>query len=131
MDGGKGGKGPGGRPGDWFCVDCGNSNYAFRDACNRCKGVKSECEGEEGAARAGDWSCASCQTSNFKFRTECHKCSAPKDATPTAEGATDDTKSLKRKSGEEEDLKTGDEEDGASKKSKTDAADESTEADAQ
>merc|ERR1712070_299748 len=46
-------KRPGGAPvagedGNWQCPQCGNVNYAIRDACNRCKAPKPE--GVEGVA---------------------------------------------------------------------------------
>jgi hypothetical protein len=44
---GRGGRGGGGagagaasRDGDWTCSDCGNSNFAWRDTCNRCQSNK-------------------------------------------------------------------------------------------
>jgi len=53
---GSGGGGGGGRqmrPGDWMCSECGNHNFASREACNKCGVPKPEGAGAGGAG-AGD-----------------------------------------------------------------------------
>ncbi|XP_046801985.1 RNA-binding protein cabeza isoform X2 [Lucilia cuprina] len=57
--GGSGGGGPGGnnnvapREGDWKCSSCNNTNFAWRNECNRCKTPKSGDEGGSGGGRGG------------------------------------------------------------------------------
>lgn len=49
--GGFGGGAPapgGGRDGDWLCNGCGNTNFAFRMNCNKCKGPKTAAAGGGG-----------------------------------------------------------------------------------
>lgn len=49
--GGAGGGGGRGREGDWTCGSCSNTNFAWRNECNRCKEPKQE--GAGGAASGG------------------------------------------------------------------------------
>lgn len=91
------------RPGDWTC-SCGQSNFASRSECYKCKTQKPEgADGASGggwggsggnesskrASRPSDWVCP-CGVSNFANRTECFKCSAAKPA--NAERASGDWK---------------------------------------
>ncbi|KAJ7554161.1 hypothetical protein O6H91_06G128800 [Diphasiastrum complanatum] len=75
----------GGREGDWSCSECGNLNYSFRSACNRCKQPKMAVVTRSRAQakwlpRAGDWICNGCRNNNYAFRMECNKCGEPKDS---------------------------------------------------
>mmetsp|Transcript_30355 Transcript_30355/g.36854 ORF Transcript_30355/g.36854 Transcript_30355/m.36854 type:complete len:224 (+) Transcript_30355:288-959(+) len=97
------------RPGDWFCPDCNNKNFAFRDKCHRC-GIDKPADAVDASVshkrgpedfpsqefghqpkmrKAGDWTCTKCQNYNYAFRTECKQCQAPKesatDPAPAAE----------------------------------------------
>lgn len=71
------------RQGDWNCASCGNSNFARRNECYRCK-VSRPNDGGGGSghggfgAKEGDWDCSSCRVSNFARRTECFKCNTPR-----------------------------------------------------
>merc|ERR1719464_1479075 len=61
--GGRGGGGRGGgdqanfsgRPGDWQCsiLDCGNTNFAWRNECNKCQAPKPEGAGGDSGGRGG------------------------------------------------------------------------------
>lgn len=37
-----------GRAGDWRCDSCGNNNFAWRNACNRCSEPKPAGAGDDG-----------------------------------------------------------------------------------
>merc|ERR1719290_273063 len=44
------------RPGDWTCplVDCGNTNFSWRNECNKCQQPKPEgAGGDDGGSRGG------------------------------------------------------------------------------
>ncbi|MBT61316.1 MAG: hypothetical protein CMA63_07190 [Euryarchaeota archaeon] len=91
--------------GDWDCPKCNNSNFAFRQECNRC----GEPRGRGGGGHShrndrrdnrrddrqggrfdrndrrndnrnggGDWDCPKCNNSNFAFRQECNRCGEPR-----------------------------------------------------
>ncbi|CAG5128410.1 unnamed protein product, partial [Candidula unifasciata] len=47
-----GGSGGSGRDGDWTCDDCGNTNFSWRDSCNRCHSSKPG--GDGGSGGGGD-----------------------------------------------------------------------------
>merc|ERR1719325_362339 len=55
--GSMGGAGPGNaRPGDWQCAipSCGNTNFAWRQECNKCQKSKEEClAGGDGGGALG------------------------------------------------------------------------------
>ncbi|KAL6498030.1 hypothetical protein OROGR_028427 [Orobanche gracilis] len=62
MGGGEGGRGIGGKEGDWECSGCHNRNYAFRSFCNRCKQPRLLVDTRTPAnskwlPRIGDWIC--------------------------------------------------------------------------
>ncbi|KAL6551971.1 hypothetical protein OROGR_008125 [Orobanche gracilis] len=62
MGGGEGGRGVGGKEGDWECSGCHNRNYAFRSFCNRCKQPRLLVDTRTPAnskwlPRIGDWIC--------------------------------------------------------------------------
>merc|ERR1719382_1007090 len=44
-----------GRPGDWQCsiLDCGNTNFAWRNECNKCQAPKPEGAGGDSGGRGG------------------------------------------------------------------------------
>jgi len=95
----------GNRGGDWTCPKCKNSNFAFRNQCNRCeaekpsggrgnnsnyqrgrgndsnhqrgRGDRNRGERSDGN-RGGDWTCPKCKNSNFAFRNQCNRCEAEK-----------------------------------------------------
>ncbi|MDP7203797.1 MAG: zinc finger protein, partial [Candidatus Poseidoniaceae archaeon] len=75
----------GDRGGDWTCPKCQNSNFSFRQECNRCQAPRSGGGDRRGGDRrggrdqrgggrrndgdkGGDWTCPKCQNSNFAFR---------------------------------------------------------------
>jgi len=98
------------RDGDWPCpgAGCGNSNFAWRDACNRCQTARPEGysgvkegggggggrggggggRGGGGGGRGGggggrpmeegEWRCLSCKNVNWAKRTECNNCHTKK-----------------------------------------------------
>lgn len=39
----------GGRPNDWTCTSCNNSNYHWRETCNRCQGPRPDGHGSPDA----------------------------------------------------------------------------------
>ena len=41
-----------GHTGDWSCSKCGNHNYAWRPACNKCGAAKDGATGANGRARS-------------------------------------------------------------------------------
>eukprot|EP00931_Biecheleriopsis_adriatica_P038275 TRINITY_DN21934_c0_g1_i3.p1 TRINITY_DN21934_c0_g1~~TRINITY_DN21934_c0_g1_i3.p1 ORF type:complete len:612 (-),score=88.09 TRINITY_DN21934_c0_g1_i3:58-1893(-) len=84
---------PSGVDGDWTCTACGNVNFRFRPACNRCgrpknsQSVSSAAVSSAPSASKGsvvdapavnDWKCFSCASVNFARRSECFRCQAPR-----------------------------------------------------
>ncbi len=81
---------------DWTCPACNNSNFARRDACNRCQAPRpsggrpqqrggrhrsddrSSRSTNQGTFNNNDWTCPSCNNSNFSFREHCNRCEAPR-----------------------------------------------------
>ena len=90
---------------DWTCPECKNSNFAFRQACNRCEAPRPgggggsrdnggrsdrrpQRDGGRYEQRGGnnrqeiyndnDWTCRECNNSNFAFRQVCNRCEAPR-----------------------------------------------------
>ena len=79
---------------DWDCRECKNSNFSFRNECNRCGAPKGrgsaptqKWEGNDRRAgdrnessqpRAGDWDCPQCGKSNFAKRNDCFGCGRSK-----------------------------------------------------
>ena len=90
---------------DWTCPECKNSNFAFRQACNRCEAPRPgggggsrdnggrsdrrpQRDGGRYEQRGGnnrqeiyndnDWTCRECNNSNFAFRQACNRCEAPR-----------------------------------------------------
>jgi len=79
---------------DWECRECKNSNFSFRNECNRCGAPKrkdgppsKKWEGNDRRAgdrtestqpRAGDWECPQCGKSNFAKRNDCFGCGRSK-----------------------------------------------------
>lgn len=45
--------GRGGRPSDWFCPDCNNKNFGWREVCNRCQAPRPAARYAPGPARGG------------------------------------------------------------------------------
>lgn len=80
--------------GDWTCSDCGNINFAWRNACNRCSKSrapisnkkkklgteigKAAAEKSRGLFSADDWQCNKCGNVNWARRQQCNVCNAPK-----------------------------------------------------
>nr|XP_027209537.1 RNA-binding protein cabeza-like isoform X2 [Penaeus vannamei] len=54
-DGPGGGGGGRGRAGDWRCDSCGNNNFAWRNACNRCSEPKPAGAGEDDGGGGGGY----------------------------------------------------------------------------
>ncbi|KAL6543510.1 hypothetical protein OROHE_010132 [Orobanche hederae] len=84
MGGGQGGRGVGGKEGDWECSGCHNRNYAFRSFCNRCKQPRLLVDTRTPAdskwlPRIGDWICNGCTNNNYASREKCKKCGQPKE----------------------------------------------------
>ncbi|KAL6074989.1 Asparagine-rich protein (ARP protein) [Balamuthia mandrillaris] len=87
------------RPGDWYCPNCADMNFASRQACRKCGTPSPLLGGGFGGGlptaaaaaattaiatgtglteiRAGDWLCPSCQDLNFASRAVCRKCRTP------------------------------------------------------
>ena len=89
---------------DWTCPECKNSNFAFRQVCNRCEaprpggrggsrdnGGRSDRRPQRDSGRFdrrdnnrqeiyndNDWTCPECKNSNFAFRQVCNRCEAPR-----------------------------------------------------
>ena len=90
---------------DWTCPECKNSNFAFRQVCNRCEAPRPggrggsrdnggrsdrrpQRDGGRYEQRGGnnrqeiyndnDWTCRECNNSNFAFRQVCNRCEAPR-----------------------------------------------------
>jgi uncharacterized protein (TIGR02996 family) len=57
------------RPGDWYCSECGASNFASRDVCYECRSPR-----RRPRLREGDWLCPGCNAHNFASRQSCHRC---------------------------------------------------------
>lgn len=78
---GGGGGGPGelpsgGRPGDWFCPNCGNINFSNRDKCNKCETPRGN-QARLGM-KAGDWICPACGDLVFATKSACKMCGTPR-----------------------------------------------------
>mmetsp|Transcript_14405 Transcript_14405/g.39569 ORF Transcript_14405/g.39569 Transcript_14405/m.39569 type:complete len:554 (-) Transcript_14405:91-1752(-) len=90
-----------GADGNWGCQQCGNVNFAIRNACNRCQapnptgagfqqqsfqqhqqwmpgGKGASGKGAPIAGADGNWACPSCQNVNFAMRNACNRCQTPK-----------------------------------------------------
>jgi len=87
--GGKGGVPVAGVDGNWACSQCGNVNFAVREACNRCGAPKYQSApppqsgpprrgGAPVAGVEGAWACTACGNVNFAARTQCNRCAAPR-----------------------------------------------------
>ncbi|KAL6056298.1 Zinc finger Ran-binding domain-containing protein 2 [Balamuthia mandrillaris] len=75
--GGGGGGGSNARPGDWYCPQCNDLNFASRNECREC-GAVPDASTQRVGVKQGDWFCPSCQDLNFSSREVCRKCSTPK-----------------------------------------------------
>jgi len=68
------------RMGDWMCPQCGNHNFASKEACNKCGAPKTEAAVQGAAAQAarnmrvGDWMCPGCGNHNYASKDACSKC---------------------------------------------------------
>eukprot|EP00927_Polykrikos_kofoidii_P026585 TRINITY_DN2363_c3_g1_i1.p1 TRINITY_DN2363_c3_g1~~TRINITY_DN2363_c3_g1_i1.p1 ORF type:complete len:867 (-),score=101.28 TRINITY_DN2363_c3_g1_i1:100-2700(-) len=85
-----------GENGNWRCVQCNNVNFAMRDICHRCHGMRSVVEAapsshaaqvpDENRGRApvagenGNWRCLQCSNVNFAVRDRCNRCQAERSA---------------------------------------------------
>lgn len=64
-----------------MCSECGNHNFASREACNRCGAPKLPPPPVQGQQMLhGDWICPACGNHNFAKREACNKCGEPKSA---------------------------------------------------
>ena len=76
---------------DWDCPECSNSNFSFRENCNKCDAPRPGGGGQSKPRNNGqrdrrnqqnntynDWDCPKCSNSNFSFRENCNKCDAPR-----------------------------------------------------
>jgi len=70
------GKGKKPKPGDWYCPNCGDLNFARNVDCRRCATPKPEGLAMAGL-KPGDWSCPNCGDLNFAKNIECRKCGHP------------------------------------------------------
>lgn len=64
---------PTAKPGDWYCSNCNDLNFASRSVCRKCQTPHPE----HSNARPGDWLCRNCSELNFASRMVCRKCSSP------------------------------------------------------
>lgn len=78
------------KPGDWFCPNCNDLNFARNAECRKCQAPNPDPEGSMEAAqqsgarmnpqnqhKPGDWTCSSCGDHQFARNDSCRKCGAP------------------------------------------------------
>merc|ERR1712110_674263 len=82
------------KEGDWYCPNCGDLVFSFRNACNKCgcpggKGGKSGGKsygkaksagggGKAPTTKVGDWNCPNCGDLVFSYRVQCKQCGTAK-----------------------------------------------------
>lgn len=74
------------KPGDWYCPNCGDLQFARNTVCRQCKTPNPDpdaAQAFQGPARPapqkkpGDWHCSSCGDLQFARNMECRRCGTP------------------------------------------------------
>jgi len=65
------------KPGDWYCPNCSDLNFASREFCRKCSTPHPPFSDPTVGTKPGDWYCPTCGDLNFASRLVCRKCATP------------------------------------------------------